>query len=92
MSYPMKEVKCDFGNSSPLYREMTPQEYEKSLNFYRLLIEAYSLSSVRLSREYGSYLKCWFSDQSCDGCENYEMRYRLHKLPMSFDDYCLQVI
>ena len=63
MSYPMKEVRVDFGNSSPVYREMTPQEYEKSLNFYRMQMEAYSLSSARLSREYGSYLKRWFSDE-----------------------------
>ena len=49
MSYPMKEVRVDFGNSSPVYREMTPQEYEKELNFYRMRAEAYSLSSSRLA-------------------------------------------
>lgn len=90
MSYPMKEVRVDFGNSSPVYREMTPQEYEKSLNFYRMQMEAYSLSSARLSREYGSYLKRWFSNERCDGLENYEMRYRLHKLPMAFNTYCYE--
>jgi len=90
MSYPMKEVRVDFGNSSPVYREMTPQEYEKSLNFYRMQMEAYSLSSARLSCEYGSYLKRWFSDGECDGLENYEMRYRLHKLPMAFNTYCYE--
>ena len=90
MSYPMKEVRVDFGNSSPVYREMTPQEYEKTLNFYRMQMEAYSLSSARLSREYGSYLKRWFSNEECDGLENYKMRYRLHQLPMSFNTYCYE--
>lgn len=48
MNYPMKEVRVDFGNSFPIYRKMTPQEYEKSLNFYRMRAEAYSLSSARI--------------------------------------------
>ena len=87
MSYPMKEVRVDFGNSSPVYREMTPQEYEKELNFYRMRAEDCSLSSLRLEREYGNYLKRWFSDARCDGFESYEVRYRLHKLPMSANVY-----
>lgn len=90
MGYPMKEVRVDFGNSFPVYREMTPEEYEKELNFYRLQAEAYSLSSGRLAREYGTYLKCWFSDERCDGYANYEMRYHLHKLPQTANGYMFE--
>lgn len=47
MSYPMKEVYDVFRNSSPTYREMTPQEYEKELNFYRKQAEICILSSAQ---------------------------------------------
>lgn len=90
MSYPMKEIECDFSNSPPLYREMTPAEYEKELNFYRHLAEAYSLSSSRRLREYGDYLNRWFSNESCDGYANYEMRYRLHKLPQTANGFMFE--
>lgn len=88
--YPMKEVSCCFGNSSPYYREMTPEEYEKELRFYRLQAENYLVSSSRLGREYGEYLKRWFSDESCDGYANYEMRYHLHKLPQTANGYMFE--
>lgn len=87
MSYPIKEVYDVFRNSSPIYQEMTPEEYEEKLNFYRLQAETYSVSSGRLAREYGSYLKRWFGDGECDGYANYEMRYRLHKLPQTANGY-----
>jgi hypothetical protein len=79
----MKETR--FG-----YREMTSQEYEKALNFYRSQIEVYLSSSGRLNREYGKYLERWFSDESCDGAANYEMRYRFHRLPMAANTYMFE--
>lgn len=90
MSYPMKEVRCDFGNSTPVYREMTPEEYEKELNFYRMQAEAYSISHIRLEREYGHYLQRWFSDSPCEGYENFEMRYRMHRLPQTANGYMFE--
>lgn len=90
MSYPMKEVYDVFRNSSPTYREMIPQEYEKELNFYRKQAETCILSSARRVYEYGQYLKCWFSEEPCDGMEGFTMRYRLHKLPMSANTYMFE--
>jgi len=87
MSYPMKEISTPFGAS---YREMTPQEYERTLGHYHSLIEFYTSSSGRLQREYGEYLKRWFSDKPCDGMESYEMRYRSHILPMAANTYMFE--
>lgn len=82
MKYPMKEVSANYMSSS-IYREMTPEEYEKELNFSRSHIDFYINSSGRRDREYGNYLKCWFSNKPCDGLPDYETRYRWHRLPMS---------
>lgn len=87
MSYPMKEINTPFGTS---YKEMTPQEYEKSLDFYRSQIEIYSSREGRLNHEYGNYLKRWFSDKPCDGMKSYEMRYRFHRLPMAANTYMFE--
>lgn len=83
MSYPMKETR--FG-----YKEMTPQEYEEELNFYRSSIEDYLSRPGHLNQEYGRYLKRWFSDESCDGAANYETRYRFHRLPMAANTYMFE--
>ena len=87
MSYPMKEINTPFGAS---YREMTPQEYEEALENYRSSIERYLSSTGRLEREYGRYLKRWFSNEPCDGILNYEMRYRFHTLPMAANTYMFE--
>ena len=87
MSYPMKEISTPFGAS---YREMTSEEYEKALESYRSSIERYLSSTGRLEREYGRYLKRWFSDESCDGVINYGMRYCLHTLPMAANTYMFE--
>lgn len=88
MSYPIKEINPGYG--STIYREMTPEEYEVTLKFYRSSIAGYLSSTGRLNREYGRYLECWFSDKPCDGVENYEARYRLHRLPMAANTYMFE--
>ena len=87
MSYPLKEINTPFGCS---YREMTPQEYEEALEHYRSSIEYYISSTGRLEREYGRYLKRWFSNEPCDCIESYEMRYRFHRLPMAANTYMFE--
>lgn len=87
MSYPMREISTPFGTT---YREMTPEEYEVALNFYRSSIAGCLSSTGRLRREYGKYLERWFSDKPCDGMTNYEMRYRFHRLPMAANTYMFE--
>lgn len=87
MSYPMIEISTPFGCT---YREMTPEEYERTLGHYHSLIEHYASSTGRLEREYGRYLKRWFSSEPCDGMESYEMRYRFHRLPMAANTYMFE--
>lgn len=87
MSYPMREISTPFGTT---YREMTPEEYEVALNFYRSSIAGCLSSTGRLRQEYGRYLERWFSDEPCDGMANYEMRYRFHRLPMSANTYMFE--
>lgn len=87
MSYPMKDIYTPFGCT---YREMTPQEYEEALEFYRSSIERHLSSTGRLEREYGKYLERWFSDKPCDGIVSYEMRYRFHRLPMAANTYMFE--
>ena len=87
MSYPMKEISTPRGC---IYKEMTPQEYEKALGHYYSSIEYYISSAGRLEREYGEYLKRWFSDVPCDGMESYDMRYYLHRLPMAANTYMFE--
>ena len=87
MSYPMIEINTPLG---VCYREMMPHEYERALGHYHSLIEYYTSSTGRLEREYGEYLKRWFSDVPCDGMESYEMRYRFHTLPMAANTYMFE--
>lgn len=85
MNYPMKEVRSSFGGTT--YEEMTPEEYEEELDFFRFLLERLSNNSTRREQEYASYLRRWFSDEKCDGWDSFEFRHQMHKLPMSFNVY-----
>lgn len=82
MRYPMKEV-----GFNGVYREMTPQEYETELEWYRQKSEEYSASSRRRVQEYGAYLKRWFGDGECDGYRNYEQRRKFCCLPQTMNGY-----
>lgn len=64
----------------------TPEEYSKDINNYKLLIERYISSKNRRDREYGDYLKKWFSEEICDGA-TYSDKIKWHKLPMSINVY-----
>lgn len=86
MSYPMKEI-CNPFTGAVNYREMTSEEYLHQLDWYREYIERDDGTSSRHVQEYVDYLKRWFSDQRCDGLDNYETRFRMHKLPMSYNIY-----
>lgn len=81
LKYPSIEI------DNNIYREMTPEEYEYQLDWYRNIMENYCDSQYRREKEYGNYLKRWFSDETCDGLGNYELRYKYHTLPMSYNIY-----
>lgn len=85
MNYPMKEVYDVFGGSA--YREMTPLEYEATLDRYRDIIEQDKDSTSRRVQEYVDYLRRWFGDGKCDGWDSFEKRYTMHQLPMSYNIY-----
>ncbi len=86
MKYPTVEVNDPF--LGPVYREMSPEEYEDKIEWYRNYIERLEHDSApRRLKEYASYLRRWFGESSCDGLPNFKIRYTLHTLPMSFNVY-----
>lgn len=87
MKYPLV-FKHDFFRGD-YYEEMTPEEYEESIERFRnrmTELEAEQPTGAS-DRAYLGYLKTWFGNGSCDGWESYEVRYRFHKLPMSQTNY-----
>lgn len=78
MKFPM--IETQYG-----YREMTEEEYETTLAWYKKKLGGTPTS--RRDKEYLSYLTCWFSDKRCDGLDSYNMRYNLRRLPMSLNVY-----
>lgn len=85
MNYPEKLVCDPFVGE--YYREMTPQEYEDQIQWYKDYIKKHEGDTSRRMEDYISYLKTWFSDNSCDGFPNFQQRYTLHKLPMPMNIY-----
>ncbi len=85
MSYPMREVRSPFGGVD--YREMTPTEYEDMILWFRNYIVRHEGDDVRRDVEYNDYLKRWFGNGQCDGWPDFETRYKMHQLPMSFNVY-----
>lgn len=83
MSYPFKEIETVFGAR---LREMTPSEYEEELEDFKKLKDKYIASSSRKEKEYGGYLSRWFSEEICDSAP-FSVKYRWHRLPMSFMQY-----
>lgn len=83
MSYPVIAKSSPFGGIC--YKEMTPEEYEKELQWFR----DYESSDCRIDQEYSRYLARWFSNESCDGWPDFKTRYKLHKLPMSLNVYAM---
>ena len=84
IGYPLIEK---FDGFSTRYEEMTPEQYNETLERFRASIEGYRNSTSRRQREYGSYLNRWFGDSFCDGIGSVDERVRLHKLPMSCNVY-----
>ncbi len=81
MRYPYKSTLDFYGREQLV--EMTPQEYEERLQWYRNKIRQLENSGNRRDKEYCSYLKRWFSDGVCDGVSDCETRIRWHQLPMT---------
>lgn len=84
MSYPKKQIVTDWGTFT--FVEMTPEEYEQSLISFKGWIEEFLYSTNRRDREYGEYLKRWFSEEICDGAP-FSLKYKWHRLPMTFNQY-----
>lgn len=84
MSYPKKEIVTDWGTL--MFVEMTPEEYEQKLISFKGLIKEFLCSTNRRDREYGEYLKNWFSEAIVDGAP-FSLKYKLHRLPMTFNQY-----
>lgn len=85
MKYPMKEFTNFWGGTE--YREMTAVEYEEQIQWYKNYMERHKNDTARRVQDYISYLKSWFGDIRCDGWPNFETRYTMHQLPMSFNVY-----
>lgn len=84
MSYPKKEIVTDWGTF--MFVEMTPEEYEQNLISFKGLIKEFLYSINRRDREYGEYLKRWFSEEICDGAP-FSLKCKLHRLPMTYIQY-----
>lgn len=68
-------------------REMTPQEYEDKIQWFRDFIKRNENDTSRRGQEYVSYLRRWFSDKRCDGVLDFKTRYAWRTLPMSMNVY-----
>lgn len=86
MKYPMKEVR-DIWSGGTIYREMTPSEYQESIEWFRDCAERYRDEKPRRYQEYVAYLDRWFGNGKCDGWNSFEERYARHELPMSMNVY-----
>lgn len=84
MSYPKKEIVSEWGEV--LFIEMTPEEYEETLEAYKKKVAFFLNSKYRKENEYGQYLKRWFSEVDCDGAP-FSLKYKWHRLPMSYIQY-----
>lgn len=84
MSYPKKEITTNWGTS--IFVEMTSEDYEQCLKTSRDLAEKFANSTNRRDREYGEYLKRWFSEEICDGAP-FSLKYKWHRLPMTCIQY-----
>lgn len=84
MGYPKKEVTTDWGKT--IFVEMAPEEYEKALIEFKEKISFFEESDYRMDKEYGSYLRRWFSEENCDGAP-FSLKYKWHRLPMGFHQY-----
>lgn len=73
MSYPKKEIATNWGTF--MFVEMTPEEYEQKLISFKGLIKEFLYSTNRRDREYGEYLKRWFSEEICD-CAPFSLKYK----------------
>lgn len=60
--------------------------YEEKLERYKARIPTYLNSKYRREREYGSYLKKWFSEEVCDG-GTYAEKVARKQSPMSYNIY-----
>lgn len=69
------------------YREMTPQEYEDQIQWYKDYLKKHKDDKSRRVADYVSYLGRWFSNSSCDGLPNFKARHTLHTLPMPMNIY-----
>ena len=88
MPYPYV-YKHDFFRGD-YYEEMTPEEYEESVERFRsrmIELEAEHPTGAADSAYLG-YLKMWFDNKPCDGFSSYDERIYHHKLPMSQVRYC----
>ena len=61
-------------------------DYEVILEWYRTQMVKFLNSSNRRGKEYGEYLKCWFSEEICDGFP-YSRKVKFKQLPMSYNEY-----
>lgn len=84
MDYPKEEVVTEWGEV--LFVEMTPEQYEKILEAYKKKIPFFLKSKYRKDKEYGQYLKSWFSEEKCDGAP-FSLKYKWHRLPMDYFQY-----
>ncbi len=65
------------------------EDYELQLFRFRSLIEKYTKEdSSRREKEYGNYLKRWFSEVPTDGAP-FSIKYRWKQLPMSYLVYTM---
>ena len=64
--------------------------YESELQWYRDYIEREKNSPYRRVQEYVSYLKCWFSEENCDGAP-FSLKYKWKRLPMSYNVYFMEI-
>ena len=85
MRYPYKSTFDFYGREQ--FVEMTPQEYDEKLQWYRDKMRQLENSGNRRDMEYCAYLKQWFSYGECDGTSDYETRIRWHQLPMPENIY-----
>lgn len=85
MKYPIEEVYDVFLGT--VYREMSPETYDKKIQWFKDYIKKNDRDPSRRVQEYVDYLRRWFSNSPCDGLPNFKVRHNLHKLPMSFNTY-----
>lgn len=83
MRYPTRKVWNGWAETEV---EMTPEEYQASLDRSKDSISWYLSSGNRRDQEYGSYLSSWFSEEICDG-GTFSQKLQWHRLPMTMNTY-----